>query len=151
MAALTLSQHGVRFIKNWEGDKLKAYQDIVGIWTIGTGHTGSVDGKPIVNGMTITQAKSDALFLEDIAWAVQAINRRVIVRLTQSQFDALVSLIFNIGETQFKNSTLLRKLNSGDYLGASEQFLVWKNAGGRFSQGLFNRRKAEKMLFDSRK
>ncbi|NBH76232.1 lysozyme [Rodentibacter pneumotropicus] len=142
------SERGITHIIRDEGERLTAYQDVVGIWTIGVGHIGFVDGKPVAKGMTITQEKSREILKADLARFEKAINASVNVPLKQNQFDALVSLAFNIGEGAFRRSTLLRKLNAGDYNGASQQFLVWKNAGGRVSQGLLNRRRREKVLFD---
>ncbi|WP_288061363.1 lysozyme [Rodentibacter caecimuris] len=145
---MEISERGINFIVAEEGERSTAYQDVVGIWTIGVGHTGFVDGKPVAKGMTITQEKSREILKADLARFEKAINASVNVPLKQNQFDALVSLAFNIGEGAFRRSTLLRKLNAGDYNGASQQFLVWKNAGGRVSQGLLNRRRREKALFD---
>ncbi|WP_256843248.1 lysozyme [Rodentibacter rarus] len=145
---MKISERGISHIIRDEGERLTAYQDIVGIWTIGVGHTGFVDGKPVAKGMTISKEKSREILKADLARFENAINASVNVPLKQNQFDALVSLAFNIGEGAFRRSTLLRKLNAGDYNGASQQFLVWKNAGGRVSQGLLNRRKREKALFD---
>ncbi|MCR1838591.1 lysozyme [Pasteurella caecimuris] len=142
------SERGINHIIRDEGERLTAYQDIVGIWTIGVGHTGFVDGKPVAKGMTISKEKSREILKADLTRFENAINASVNVPLKQNQFDALVSLAFNIGEGSFRRSTLLRKLNVGDYNGASQQFLVWKNAGGRVSQGLLNRRRREKALFD---
>lgn len=145
---MSISNKGIEFIVREEGERLTAYQDIVGIWTIGVGHTGFVEGKPVAKGMTITKEKSREILKADLARFEQAVNSVVKVRLKQNQFDALVSLAFNIGEGAFSRSTLVRKLNTGDYVGASAQFLVWKNAGGRVSQGLLNRRKREKVMFE---
>ncbi|MCQ9124346.1 lysozyme [Rodentibacter caecimuris] len=145
---MKISEKGINHIILDEGERLMAYQDIVGIWTIGVGHTGFVDGKPVARGMTITKEKSREILKADLARFEKAVNANVKVPLTQNQFDALVSLAFNIGEGAFSRSTLVRKLNAGDYQGASQQFLVWKNAGGKVSQGLLNRRKREKALFD---
>lgn len=138
---------GEEFIVREEGEKLKAYQDAVGIWTIGVGHTGFVDGTPVVKGLTITQAKSRDILRKDLNRFEKAINDGVKVSLSQHQFDALVSLAFNIGEGAFLRSTLLKKLNVSDFKGAAEQFLAWKNAGGR--PILLNRRKREKHLFET--
>lgn len=138
---------GEEFIVREEGEKLKAYQDAVGIWTIGVGHTGFVDSTPVVKGLTITQAKSREILRKDLNRFEKAINNSVEVPLNQHQFDALVSLAFNIGEGAFLRSTLLKKLNISDFKGAAEQFLAWKNAGGR--PILLNRRKREKHLFET--
>lgn len=145
---MRISEKGIEFIRCLEGEKLTAYPDVVGIWTIGVGHTGFVDGKPVAKGMSISAEKSKALLIADLKRFESAVNNAVKILLTQNQFDALVSLAFNIGEGAFSRSTLVQKLNVGDVKGAAEQFLVWKNAGGRFSQGLLNRRQKEKALFE---
>nr|DAP91198.1 MAG TPA: Lysozyme [Caudoviricetes sp.]DAW74724.1 MAG TPA: Lysozyme [Caudoviricetes sp.]DAX93205.1 MAG TPA: Lysozyme [Caudoviricetes sp.] len=145
---MRISENGIEFIRQLEGEKLTAYPDIVGIWTIGVGHTGFVDGKPVARGMAITKEKSKEILTADLKRFESAVNDAVKVTLTQNQFDALVSLAFNIGEGAFARSTLVNKLNAGDKKGAAEQFLVWKNAGGRVSQGLLNRRQKEKAMFE---
>ena len=145
---MRISENGIEFIRQLEGEKLTAYPDIVGIWTIGVGHTGFVDGKPVARGMAITKEKSKELLTADLKRFESAVNDAVKVTLTQNQFDALVSLAFNIGEGALVRSTLVNKLNAGDKKGAAEQFLVWKNAGGRVSQGLLNRRQKEKAMFE---
>lgn len=142
------SEKGLQFIRREEGERLTAYADIIGVWTIGVGHTGKVDGKPVAKGMVISADKSRELLSADLSKFELAISRLVKVPLKQYEFDALVSLIFNIGETNFARSTLLKMLNANDFKGAAEQFLVWKNAGGRPVQGLLNRRKREKDMFN---
>lgn len=142
------SEKGLQFIRREEGERLTAYADIIGVWTIGVGHTGTVDGKPVAKGMVISADKSHALLSADLSKFESAIARLVKVPLKQHEFDALVSLVFNIGETNFARSTLLKKLNANDFKGAAEQFLAWKNAGGRAVQGLLNRRKREKDMFN---
>ena len=142
------SDKGLQFIRREEGERLTAYADIIGVWTIGVGHTGTVDGKPVAKGMVISADKSQELLSADLSKFESAITRLVKVPLKQYEFDALVSLVFNIGETNFARSTLLKKLNANDFKGAAEQFLAWKNAGGRPVQGLLNRRKREKDMFN---
>lgn len=146
---MTTSDSGQNFIVQEEGERLTAYQDSVGIWTIGVGHTGWVGNKPVAKGMTITKEQSREILRVDLRRFEKTVNECVTKPLTQYQFDALVSLAFNIGEGAFRRSTLLKLLNRGDYKGASEQFLVWRNAGGR--PILLNRRKREKALFDGGK
>lgn len=141
------STAGLKFIVLEEGEHLKAYQDSVGIWTIGVGHTGFVDNTPVVKGLTITQAKSREILQKDLNRFEKAINESVKVALTQHQFDALISLAFNIGEGAFLRSTLLKKLNTSDFKGAAEQFLRWRNAGGK--PILLSRRQREKRLFET--
>lgn len=138
----------VNHVKKWEGLRLKAYQDVVGVWTIGYGHTKTA--KP---GMVITEKEAERLLREDLAWAERAVANGVKVAITQPMFDAMVSLCFNIGAGAFAKSTLLRTLNSGDYEGAARQFRVWvKGTDPKTGQkitikGLVNRRADEEALF----
>lgn len=129
-------------IKKWEGLRLQSYQDTGGVWTIGWGHTGTA--RP---NQSISKAEAQRLFESDIAWAEKAVDTRVTVPLNQNQFDALVSFVFNVGESQFKRSTLLRVLNQGDYQEAADQFLRWVYDNGEFIQGLKNRRVHERQFF----
>ena len=87
------------------------------------------------------------MLTDDLLATEDAVKRLVNVPLTQGQFDALVSLTFNIGVAQFQKSTLLRKLNAGDLAGAAEEFLRWNKAGGKVAEGLVRRRVAEKGRF----
>lgn len=143
---MRLSNNGVALIKREEGERLTAYQDSVGIWTIGVGHTGTVNGRPVSRGMTIKQNKSTELLLSDLSWVESSINKAVRVPLSQNQYDALCSFIFNVGKPAFESSTLLKKLNDGDYDGAADQLLLWKRAGN-IPDLLLPRRKRERELF----
>jgi lysozyme len=138
---MQLGDKGNALIKSFEKCRLEAYQDEGGVWTIGWGHT------PASPGQTCTQAQADAWFLIDVAWAVGIVNALIRVPLTQNEFDALVSFVFNVGAGNFRSSTLRRKLNDGDYAGAAEQFLVWDHVDGAVSDGLKVRREAERALF----
>lgn len=140
------SAKGRAAIKAREGEKLTAYQDSVNIWTIGTGHTSAAGPPAVKKGMKITAAESDEILARDLA-AVEVDVNAVKVKLSQNQFDALVSLVFNIGGTAFKKSTLLKKLNAGDFAGAADQFLVWNKAGGKTLKGLTTRRQSERLQF----
>jgi lysozyme len=142
---LSYSSTGLALTEQFEGLRLTAYQDSVGVWTIGYGHTGS-DVRP---GLTITQEQASALLQQDVAGAVAAVNRLVTVTLTQNQFDALVDFTFNEGQGNLASSTLLRELNAGNTAGAAAQFLVWVYAGGVQLPGLVKRRQAEAALFQS--
>ena len=113
-----------------------------GLWTIGYGSTGGVR-----RGMTITRDQAVLRLYHDVDDAEATVNNRVTVPLSQSQFDALVSLVFNIGGGAFRKSTLLQKLNAGDYAGASNEFMRWIKAKGRVLGGLVTRRAAERALF----
>jgi lysozyme len=142
---LSYSDQGLALTERFEGLQLTAYQDPVGVWTIGYGHTGP-DVQP---GLTITQEQAGALLLQDVAGAVAAVNRLVTVPLTQNQFDALVDFTFNVGQGNLASSTLLRELNAGNTAGAAAQFLVWVYAKGVELPGLVTRRQAESALFQS--
>jgi lysozyme len=142
---LSYSDQGLALTEQFEGLRLTAYQDSVGVWTIGYGHTG-LDVQP---GLTITQEQAGALLLQDVAGAVAAVNRLVTVPLTQNQFDALVDFTFNEGQGNLASSTLLRELNAGNTAGAAAQFLVWVYAGGVKLPGLVTRRQAEADLFQA--
>lgn len=144
-ADMKTSQKGVDLIKSFEGLRTTAYQDAVGVWTIGYGHTGP-DVKP---GMKITKAKAESLLRQDLGKFENAVQRNVKVPLTQGQFDALVSFTYNLGEGNLKNSTLLKKLNQGDYAGAQAEFGKWTYAGGKELPGLVRRRKEEAAMFGS--
>lgn len=95
---MNMSKQGIDFLIREEGERLCAYRDIVGIWTIGVGHTGWVDDKRVCEGMRISQEKSREILLADLRRFERAVNNEVVLPLSQHQFDALVSLAFNIGE-----------------------------------------------------
>nr|WP_269841901.1 lysozyme [Enterobacter asburiae] len=141
------SDKGIALIKQFEGCKLTAYQDSVGVWTIGYGWTKLVDGKPIRAGMTIKQETAERLLKTGLVSYESDVSRLVKVGLTQGQFDALVSFTYNLGARSLSTSTLLRKLNAGDYAGAADEFLRWNKAGGNVLNGLTRRREAERALF----
>ena len=129
-------------IKRWEGLRLEAYRDTGGVWTIGYGHTASV--RP---GQIISEAKAERLLREDLATAERAIERLVKVPLTDAQFGALVSWAFNVGEEAAARSTLVRKLNAGDYSATPAELMRWNKDNGRTVAGLTNRRAAEAGLW----
>lgn len=141
------SDKGIALIRQFEGCKLTAYHDSVGVWTIGYGWTQPVDGKPIRAGMTIKQETAERLLKTGLVSYESDVSRMVKVGLTQGQFDALVSFTYNLGARSLSTSTLLRKLNVGDYAGAADEFLRWNKAGGKVLNGLTRRREAERALF----
>ena len=138
---------GIELIKEFEGCRLTAYKCPAGVWTIGYGHTGTVDGKLIGKGMTITAAKATEMLKKDLAEFEAAVNGCVTVPITQNMFDALVSFAFNVGAGALRRSTLLRKLNAKDYDGAAAEFPLWNKAGGKVLNGLVRRRERERQLF----
>lgn len=141
---MNTSLNGREMIESFEGLRLTAYSDVVGIPTIGYGHT-----KNVKLGDQCTSQQADILLREDLRASELAIECSVKPDLNQNQFDALVSLVFNIGGSAFEHSTLLRLLNELDFIGASSQFLVWDRAGGNVISGLTQRRLKEKALFDT--
>ena len=144
---MSVSNLGVDLICGFEGKRLVAYDDGVGVWTIGFGTTIYPNGIKVKKGDTCTEAQAKSYMAHDLKKFEQAVNGAVTIPLNQNQFDALVSLAYNIGTNAFKNSTLVKKLNAGDYRGAADQFDVWVNAGGKRMQGLVNRRAKEKEVF----
>lgn len=136
------SENALTLIKQFEGLKTVAYLCPAGVWTIGYGHT-----QDVTQGQTCTCEQADAWLRNDVQEAVRAVTNAAIVPLRQGQLDALVSFVFNFGATEFNASTLLTKLNAGDYAGAAGEFGRWINANGVPSNGLKRRRQAEKALF----
>ena len=140
---MEISEQGLELIKSSEGCELTAYQDSVGVWTIGFGHTGS----DVTPHTVWTQDQADKALQNDLETVYKCIANSVKVEMTQGQFDALCSFVFNLGCIALRNSTLLRMLNSGDDVGASEQFSRWSHAGGIEQPGLLARREKEAALF----
>jgi lysozyme len=136
------SDYGKDILKAREALRLKAYLDGGGVPTIGWGHT---KGVKLGDVITIETAKE---YLDTDLYDVElAINRLVYVDINQNQYDALVCLVFNVGISAFSKSTLLRKLNQGDMVGAADQFDAWVFDNGKRVHGLELRRKIEKTLF----
>lgn len=124
-ATLWLSDDGFEVIAEREGCRLQAYLDSRGILTIGIGHTSAAGEPEVHEGMTITQKQADEIFRRDAARFRQECLGLVKVPVHQHEFDALASFIFNLGATQFRNSTALKRLNNRDYEGCAEAMLWW--------------------------
>ncbi|MDA9470548.1 lysozyme [Enterococcus sp. 5H] len=139
---MKISQNGRNLIKKWEGLRLSAYQDSVGVWTIGYGHT-----KGVYAGMTISEMQANAFLDEDIKTHAVGIFKYVTVQLNQNQFDALVSFHFNLGPYILANSQLLIYINSKNWTSAANEMKRYVYAGGQILQGLVNRRNDEVTLF----
>ena len=141
---MKISAAGIRLIQDFEGFSKDRYADSAGLPTIGYGHL----IRPHENlPERITQAYATGLLRQDLNVAEACVNRLVQVDLTQAQYDALVSFTFNLGCGALSKSTLLKRLNAGDYHGAAREFLKWVYAGGRKIEGLMNRRVAERAMF----
>ncbi|MBD3881125.1 lysozyme [Phormidium tenue FACHB-886] len=137
-----INAKGLRLLKSFEGLRLTAYLDPVGIWTIGYGTTSGVGP-----GMQITEAQAEAFLKRDLARFENAVANLVEVPLSSDQFSALVSFAYNVGEGALANSTLLRLLNQGDFRGAADQLLRWNRGDSGELPGLTRRRRAERALF----
>ena len=141
---MIISKNGLDLIKQFESLQLKAYKCSANVWTIGYGHT-----KNVKEGDRISQDQANCFLMQDLYSVERAIVRLVKVKINQNQFDALCSLIFNIGISAFNKSTLLAKLNNGDYVGAAEQFRRWNKVNNVVTAGLVRRRQAEEDLFNA--
>lgn len=137
-----ISERGLNLIKQFEGFSAKAYKCPAGVWTIGYGHTKNVKPDDL-----ITQYQASELLRFDVLSSEGVINRLVTKTLNQAQFDACVSFVFNVGSGNFQKSTLLKKINAGDYIGAANEFPKWVYANKKKFAGLVKRRQAEKDLF----
>lgn len=146
----TLSPRGLSLLKTFEGLRLEAYLCPAKVWTIGYGETLGV--KP---GMKITEKEAEELLVRSLYKYVRTVNVAVKVPITQSEFDALVLLCYNIGigsvvkDTGFLGSTVLARLNANDKEGAARAFLMWNKVNGKVSNGLHLRRQKERALFES--
>ncbi len=146
---MKISNKGLELIKTFEGLSLKPYLDAVNIPTIGFGNTFYENMKKVtLQDETITEERADSLFnfLVTINY-VNVVNRLVIVDINQNQFDALVSFVYNLGSGNFEKSTLLKKVNQSDFIGASLEFEKWNRSSGKVLNGLTKRRLSEKELF----
>jgi GH24 family phage-related lysozyme (muramidase) len=137
-----INQEGLDLIKSFEGLRFSSYDDGVGVWTIGYGHT-----KNICPEMTIDKEQAELFLKQDLKRFEAAVSRLVKVHLTDNQFSALVAFAFNVGDGALAKSTLLELLNQAQYDLAADQFLRWDKAQGKVLAGLTRRRKAEQALF----
>ncbi|MDB9525987.1 lysozyme [Oscillatoria sp. CS-180] len=143
----SINADGLRIVKDFEGLELRAYQDSVGVWTIGYGHT-SMAGQPdVYPGMTITEAEAERILQRDLNLFEQGVEDALTINTNSDQFSAMVSFSFNVGLGAYRDSTLLRKHNAGDFAGAANEFLRWVFAGGQRLAGLERRRDAERALY----
>jgi len=133
---------GIELIKHFEGCELEAYKCAAGVWTIGYGHI-----KGVTSDSVITQEQAEQMLVEELNEYEGYINNMVTVPLSQNQFDALVSWVYNLGGGNLKASTLLKVVNSGEFTGVPEQIMRWNKAGGKVLEGLTRRRQAEADLF----
>lgn len=155
---MTMSDHGKTLLAEWEGFERNMYLDVAGLPTIGVGHLLTKDElsckRIVIDGQTLdytgglTEQQVYDLLGQDLARFEQAVNEDVEPDLTQNQFDALVSFTFNVGESAFKQSTLLKRLNERDFVDVPNQLRRWNRSGGKKVQGLVNRRENEIKLWN---
>ena len=142
---MKIGKHGIDIIKEFEQCRLLAYKPTPDdVWTCGWGST-----KGVTEGTTWTQEEADQHLLDDLAWVESCVNKAVTAQLTQNEYDALCSLCFNIGCTNFGKSTLVKLLNEGDYDAAAKEFGRWNKQAGKELAGLTRRRDKEAELFES--
>lgn len=141
---MTYSKSGISLTESFEGLRCEAYQDSVGRWTIGYGHTLNVHP-----GDTCTQLDAEEWLEQDMDWAERVVNALVTIQLTQGEYDALVDFTFNLGSGSVQHSQLLALVNQGKFAEAAQQFQLWDHAGGQVVAGLLRRRVAEEQEFDS--
>ncbi|OCZ20281.1 lysozyme [Acinetobacter pittii] len=142
-----ISEKGYELIRGFEGFRNTAYLDTGSVPTIGFGTIKYPNGKAVRMGDTCTRAQAEEWLKNDCKWVDACLDKYVKVKVTQNQFDALASFVYNVGETAFIKSTMLAVLNQGNYIAAANQFDRWIFDNGKRINGLVNRRAAEKKLF----
>lgn len=143
-----INKRGLDLIESFEGFSSSPYKDVAGIWTIGVGSIYGLDGKRVTpSHKDISKKEALGLMQRDLNRTEKRIAQLVKVPVTQNQFAALCSFVYNVGSGAFQRSTARMKLNRGNYEGCADEFLRWKYAGKRSIPGLLRRRKAERNLF----
>lgn len=122
---MRMSDKGRALLTKREGVRLLSYKDTVGVWTIGVGHTTAAGPPAVGPGMKISAAECDQILSRDLVQFETAVNTACKRDLTQNQFDACVSLAFNIGAAAFARSTVVKRINQADWSGAADAFLLW--------------------------
>lgn len=145
---MNISSRGIELIKQFEGFRGESYPDSNNSWSIGYGHNGELNGCEITQGMSITETEATVLLLKDLEHVEKILNNNILVSLTQNQFDALCSLVFNIGAGAFRKSNMLLLLNKKEFYSAADEFLLWDRVGYKKNY-LQSRRQKERELFIS--
>ena len=142
---MKITNEGINLIKKFEGLRLEAYLCPAGVWTIGYGHT-----KGVKKGQVITQLEADNLLKEDLSSFEKGVTSLIKSNINQNQFDSLVSFAYNLGLSNLKSSTLLKKVNANpNDRTIVDEFIKWIYAGGKPLEGLKRRRQAEAYLYFS--
>lgn len=142
-----ISEKGYALIRDMEGFRGEAYLDTGGVWTIGFGTIKYPDGSRVRKGDVCTRGQAEVWLKNDSAWVDACLDRSIKTKISQNQFDALASFVYNIGETAFTKSTMLTLINQKNLTGATNQFDRWVFDNGKRIQGLVNRRIKEKALY----
>ena len=142
------SSAGVDLIKDFEGYRSEAYQDSVGVWTIGYGTIKYPSGERVKKGDVVNEAEAEIYLRHHLEIFERALHLHVKAPINQNQFDALVCWTYNLGETNLRRSTMLKELNKQNYDEVPEQMKRWNRAGGKILRGLVRRREAEAELFE---
>ncbi|NTV68050.1 MAG: lysozyme [Chlorobaculum sp.] len=147
---MQVSDNCLKIIREFEGFKSKPYLCPAGVPTIGYGSTRYANGTAVkLTDPPITEGQADEIMQATLGQYEDAVNRYVTASINQNQFDALVDFAYNAGAQNLRTSTLLKRLNQGDYAGAAAQFDVWVNGGGKKLPGLVRRRASERTLFET--
>ena len=141
---MKISENGLELIKKFEGCETTAYQDSVGVWTIGFGHT-----KGVEEGQTCSIEDAESMLADEMDEYEGYINNMVKVDLQQHEFDALVAWVYNLGPTNLGESTMLKVLNGGQFDRVPDEMNRWTRAGGKILEGLVRRRQAESLMFQN--
>jgi lysozyme len=144
---LNVTEEGLSMLRRLEGYRCKAYKDAGGVWTIGYGHTSMAGAPQVKPGMRISRREADAILARDVAGFARGVARLLDVPLSDGQFSALVSFAYNIGLENFRRSSVLRAVNSGNFAAVPRRLSLWVKAGGRVLPGLVSRRAAEAAMF----
>ena len=139
---MKISEDGLELIKKFEGCETSAYQDSVGVWTIGFGHT-----KGVEEGQTCSIEDAESMLADEMDEYEGYINNMVKVELQQHEFDSLVAWVYNLGPTNLSESTMLKVLNGGQFDRVPDEMNRWTRAGGEILEGLVRRRQAESLMF----
>jgi len=141
---MKISEDGLELIKKFEGCETSAYQDSVGVWTIGFGHT-----KGVEEGQTCSIEDAELMLTDEMEEYEGYINNMVKVDLQQHEFDSLVAWVYNLGPTNLGESTMLKVLNGGQFDRVPDEMNRWTRAGGEILEGLVRRRQAESLMFQN--
>ena len=141
---MKISEDGLELIKKFEGCETSAYQDSVGVWTIGFGHT-----KGVEEGQTCSIEDAESMLADEMDEYEGYINNMVKVDLQQHEFDSLVAWVYNLGPTNLGESTMLKVLNGGQFDRVPDEMNRWTRAGGEILEGLVRRRQAESLMFQN--